>query len=982
MKKLNKIFVLYGTEQYIDTLQGCVNSLNQFSDVKILVYLLNSSHKIQNAKTIKWEADTINVPKDKFINRKDPNIYKILIERPRIIKHALTLADTVVYVDADSIATKHVNNIFNYTPNKFPLFVEGIYDYLHIDGRGGADSKDDLSTTLEHSACELFGVNQYVRERYRQTGYFIANNTCNEFIDEWIEMCNHPDVLADPNKYAPYHEETIANVLLWKHEYQESLPYLYINSTYDKFIHPNKISFTGESYHLEPWIRIPDRIENLMFYHGEKDLNLMNLIIDQLMKTKQRVLFLAPHLSTGGMPAFLLKRIKALQYTYDIYVVEYSNYSDDYTVQKDEIKSIVKNFYTLGPNKLEVIDIIKNNKIDVVHIDEMIENIDIYNEIPKELLNQLYSNERTWRIIETCHNVTFNPSDKVYIPDAYAFCTPHHLKTFKHLPENYNVITFPIERNYYTKSKRDFAKHLLNWDKSKQHVVNIGLWTPGKNQGEGIEIARMFPEVEFHFVGNQAVNFKEYWEPLMQDLPENVHIYGERNDTENFLMACDVFMFNSTIECNPLVLREAINFGKPILARNLLQYDGMFDQYITNLDMNTVQSELKYLLLYGNTKYGFIDDSIERFKKDHVTLYTETINSPVTKNVSYKIYQNFIDGPFLEIKGTSDSLFKVEYYDGDTCIYSNTVRCNSWVRLNRRWVTNWNVKVWENDILVHDYNLNYENKRIYIAFESSSLGDTIAWIPYVLEFKKKHNCHVIVSTFKNELFENEYPELEFVKPGTIVENIYGMYKLGWFYNADKEPVQPNTIPLQKAASNILGLKYKEIKPRIKKLEKKLETGIVTIATNSTAGCKFWTKEGWQEVINYLHNRGFVVINTSLEDNPFDNCEVIHDKSLQSVMSWIGQSELFIGLSSGLSWLAWALDRPVVMISNFTEADHEFKCNRVTNTTVCNGCWNKPEFRFDQGDWEWCPINKGTEKQFECQKSITPEMVIEEIKKVL
>ena len=107
---------------------------------------------------------------------------------------------------------------------------------------------------------------------------------------------------------------------------------------------------------------------------------------------------------------------------------------------------------------------------------------------------------------------------------------------------------------------------------------------------------------------------------------------------------------------------------------------------------------------------------------------------------------------------------------------------------------------------------------------------------------------------------------------------------------------------------------------------------VTIATNSTAGCKFWTREGWQEVINYLHTNGFKVINTSIEDNPFDNCEKIVDTSLEYTIDCIRQSEFFIGLSSGLSWVAWALDTPVVMISNFTEANHEFSCTRIQTLT--------------------------------------------------
>jgi autotransporter strand-loop-strand O-heptosyltransferase len=102
------------------------------------------------------------------------------------------------------------------------------------------------------------------------------------------------------------------------------------------------------------------------------------------------------------------------------------------------------------------------------------------------------------------------------------------------------------------------------------------------------------------------------------------------------------------------------------------------------------------------------------------------------------------------------------------------------------------------------------------------------------------------------------------------------------------------------------------------------------------------------------------------------------------MNQIYHSEFFIGLGSGLSWLAWAVNKHVVMISNFSEDGHEFTGNttRITNPSVCNGCWNNPMFKFDKGDWYWCPEHKGTERQFECHKSITPEMVIEKIQHLL
>ena len=38
------------------------------------------------------------------------------------------------------------------------------------------------------------------------------------------------------------------------------------------------------------------------------------------------------------------------------------------------------------------------------------------------------------------------------------------------------------------------------------------------------------------------------------------------------------------------------------------------------------------------------------------------------------------------------------------------------------------------------------------------------------------------------------------------------------------------------------------------------------------------------------------------------------------------AEFFIGVSSGLSWLSWALDTHVVMISDVTPINHEFQSN--------------------------------------------------------
>lgn len=960
---IEKAYVLYTTPSYLNTVKACVKSINTVSDIPVYVYTVNFIADVPGATSVYWECDSLADSKSAYIDRMDSEIYKLLIQRPRIIEHALYTIKTVVYVDSDSIATSNIDSIFSYLPedSEFPYFVEGIYDYLHINGRGGAISKDDLSTTLEHPACELFNVNQTIRERYRQTGYFVAGQSCKVFLEEWWEMCNHPEVLSNPQHYAPYHEETIVNVLLWKNKFLKGLPYIYVNGD---FI--GKVEF-GKG-HVKDWVRFPDSPKELMFFHGIKDPEIMNDMINKLNMLK--VLFVAPHLSTGGMPAFLLKRIQALQaYTdVEIYVVEYANHSNDYVVQKNQIKNLVNNFWTLEEDKHQLIDIIKEHSIDIVHVEEMVE--DGWNNWPESLREALYASDRTWRMVETCHNIVFKPDlEKRFHPDAYAFCTPHHLHTFTNMPSPKSVIEYPIEQ----RSAKPF-----NLGPGK-HVLNVGLWTPGKNQGEAVELAREMPNIQFHFVGNQAGNFQDYWGPIMKNIPPNVHIWGERDDVSSFMAAADVFLFNSTFECNPLVIREAIGFGKPIIARNLPQYGNMFTKYIVNLNPQKLKEQLYEQLVYPKT-YDVPKDQELDFALAHLNLYKGVKESPIVDKESVSITHNFVLNPFLEIKGRSKSKFKVEFYDETgKCHYSHTIGVQNWVKLNREWFTKWTIKIWKDDVPYYEYTLDYTGKRVYIAFDSKSLGDTIAWMPYVLEFKKKHNCDVIVSTFKNFLFKDVYPELEFIEPGQKADNILGMYNIGWFYNEDKEPALCNTVKLQEAATNILGLEFQELKPRIAFTPRNNLYGkYVTIATNSTSGCKFWQKEEWQLVINYIHEKGYQVINVSKEKNPFDNCIQIEDTSMENTMNVIHHSHLFIGLSSGLSWLAWAMDKKVVMISNFTDADHEFSCIRITNTNVCHGCWNNPNFKFDAGDWNWCPINKNTPRQFECHRSISSKEVIKTI----
>jgi autotransporter strand-loop-strand O-heptosyltransferase len=744
---------------------------------------------------------------------------------------------------------------------------------------------------------------------------------------------------------------------------------------------------------------------------------------------KIKLLYITPHLSTGGMPQFVLKRIQLLQNFKDqieIFLVEYSQFSNTYVVQRNQIIDLlgVGHFFSLGSTtevdrKYGLIDIIKNNNIDIIHSEEMLDGFESFNKIPIDLLNQIYSNDRTWRIVETCHNIWFNPpSDKKLHPDAYSLVTPYHMDVsfkdvapFKHLwlyPYENRVTPILAENEIYGDFKQLPLIHKikvreeLGLDMFKTHVLNVGLWTSGKNQGEGVDVARTLvesnPDIQFHFIGNQAPNFEDYWGPIMKDLPSNVKVWGERNDVDKFMQACDVLMFNSTWECNPLVIRESVNYGMKILTRDLPQYMGMFNNFITPIegDINNISNQLDKLINSDKT-YNIPNDenSGENLLKFYNFAKSVVIRQqPPIKN-DYIFTQHYVCQPFFEIKGQSENKFDIKMYDGnDNVIYNTTLPINSWVKLNRGYYTDWKTKVWENGELIYEDTINLEGKRVYISFGSKSLGDTMAWVPYVEEFRKKHNCKLIVSTFMNSLFVDQYPDIEFAEPGDVVMNIHAQYRLGWFYNEDGTVdynMVPNDYkkqPLQKTATDILGLEYTEIRPKLKlpNVPKKKKVGI---GFHSTAQSKYWNNpDGWQKVVDYLNGLGYECMIYSKEGDGYMNnhypkgVTIYEGGNLQEVINDLVTCEFFIGLGSGLSWLAWACELPLVLISGFSEkwAETTLDTYRVINENVCHGCFNSE--RLDAGDWNWCPLHKNTDRMFECTKKISSDMVIKEINKII
>lgn len=402
--------------------------------------------------------------------------------------------------------------------------------------------------------------------------------------------------------------------------------------------------------------------------------------------------------------------------------------------------------------------------------------------------------------------------------------------------------------------------------------------------------------------------------------------------------------------------------------------------------------------------YGYVVSVQKNFTKEdmknHVLdsyLNTEKLCLPYKEpKMTYNV--NFNNGAFFQMNCQKEKNIRVDFIDkeNDSSVFGLNMTSNRWAKPNLTYFKNWRIKVDGDDQKVFDFNL--KGKNVLISFQSSSLGDSIAWVPYVEEFRKKHNCVTYCSTFKNDLFVNEYKNVIFINPGQHVENLYATYEIGWFSppwggKRDQHPNDYRLIPLQQTITDILGLKYEEIIPKITIPDKpkpfNFKEKYIVIAEHSTAQAKHWNyPNGWQILVDKLKDLGYKIVVISKQGTALNGIiNETGDQPLEKRINQIRHSEFIITIGSGLAWVAWATGKKVVMISGFSKPFCEFKsnCIRIGGTEdsykeyTCFGCFNDKRYDFDKGDWWWCPAHKDTPRAFECTKKITPDMVMEEIK---
>jgi autotransporter strand-loop-strand O-heptosyltransferase len=297
-----------------------------------------------------------------------------------------------------------------------------------------------------------------------------------------------------------------------------------------------------------------------------------------------------------------------------------------------------------------------------------------------------------------------------------------------------------------------------------------------------------------------------------------------------------------------------------------------------------------------------------------------------------------LNTPSVSIYGDIESNYAISFniqQSNGKLLNLNTVNCstNQTVYSNiNQWYNDWVIDIYENNKLLFREIFNPSNKVIFIKMDAHALGDNIAWIPYVEEFRKLRNCTVICSTFYNDLFKNVYPDILFVAPNTNIDNVYAQYYIGAVHDVDLKysPVCVDEVPLQAVAYELLKLPKIELRPKLENQFGNIKHNkkYVCISEYASHENKHWKYEnGWQIIVDYLNSMDYDVVVISKEATNLNNIiDLTGNKSILERAELLKSADFFIGLSSGLSWLSWAVNTHVFMISDITQVNHEFQSN--------------------------------------------------------
>ncbi len=335
---------------------------------------------------------------------------------------------------------------------------------------------------------------------------------------------------------------------------------------------------------------------------------------------------------------------------------------------------------------------------------------------------------------------------------------------------------------------------------------------------------------------------------------------------------------------------------------------------------------------------------------------------------------------------------RISDYDSEMVFFDEDVSEIILTSIDKYFV-HWQVEVWEDENPVLTHIFDPDGEKVFFVFISEAIGDTLACMPYIGAFQKNNTSIVSYHAqphLKN-LIHRFYPDVPFQE--SVDEDTYATFYFGiQTHIAGFSPFDGHMIPLPQVGQMILGMDRPADLPRWKPRHRCIQTPYVCISVQASGIAKGWHyPNGWDIVVKVLKEKGYRVLCIDKNkhsaggafqcDMPAEAEDFTGDIPLEERADLLAYADFFIGLSSGLAWVAHSVGCPVVMICGFSEIWNEFYTPyRVYNRLVCHGCYNDVRVNWTENN---CPRQAhGSEKVLECSKKISPRMVLQTVRRLI
>lgn len=146
----------------------------------------------------------------------------------------------------------------------------------------------------------------------------------------------------------------------------------------------------------------------------------------------------------------------------------------------------------------------------------------------------------------------------------------------------------------------------------KKKVLCIARLSPQKNIGLFLEIASLLPQYAFIWIGNQY-EYKEVY-------PSNVYFMGNLPNAGAYNEYADLFILTSNYEGLPMVILEAMSFGKPVVASDVGGISEIVENgvngYTVRNDAQEFAAKISHILEKQDVYELFSQNTLQRFERD------------------------------------------------------------------------------------------------------------------------------------------------------------------------------------------------------------------------------------------------------------------------------------------------------------------------------------------------------------------------------